>query len=100
MIYSILSFIRKGKKDNDILIFICNFKPEVHYDFKIGVPYSKSYVEVLNSDDEKYGGSGQTIGSGKIVAQEGKYNNFDYYISVKVPPMGTVVLTMDKGRNK
>ena len=97
---SILSFIRKGKKDDDILIFICNFKAEVHYDFKIGVPYQKSYVELLNSDDEKYGGSGQTIGSGKLVAQEGKYNNFDYYISLKVPPMGTVVLTMDKGRKK
>lgn len=97
---SILSFIRKGKKKDDILIFICNFKPEVYYDFEIGVPYLKDYVEVLNSDDKKYGGSGQVMGNVKLVAQEGERHNQDYHLSIKVPPMGTVVLALDKGRKK
>ena len=98
---SILSFVRQGKKPDDILIFICNFKSEVHYDFKYGVPYAKTYVELLNSDAKKYGGSGEIMGTeAKLVAQDGKYNNFDYYINIKVPPMGTVILTIDKGRKK
>lgn len=97
---SILSFIRKGKKKDDILIFVCNFKSEVHYDFKIGVPYLRDYVEVFNSDDEKYGGSGQVMGNVKLVAEKGKQHNQDYHISIKVPPMGTVVLALDKGRKR
>ena len=97
---SILSFIRKGKKKDDILIFVCNFKSEVHYDFEIGVPYLRDYVEVLNSDDKKYGGSGQVMGDVKLVAEKGEKYNQDYHIKIKVPPMGTVVLALDKGRKK
>ena len=97
---SILTFIRKGKKKDDILIFVCNFTPVVHYDFRIGVPYLKDYVEVLNSDDEKYGGSGQMLGDIKLTAEDVKNNNQDYSISIKVPPMGTVVFALDKRRKK
>jgi 1,4-alpha-glucan branching enzyme len=97
---SILTFIRKGKKKDDILIFVCNFTPVVHYDFRIGVPYLKNYVEVLNSDDEKYGGSGQILGDIKLTAEDIKNNNQDYSISIKVPPMGTVVFALDKRRGK
>jgi 1,4-alpha-glucan branching enzyme len=97
---SILVFMRKGKKPGDILIFVCNFTPIVHYDFKIGVPYLKDYVEVINSDDEKYGGSGQILGDVKLTAEEVKKHNQDYSISIKVPPMGTVVFTVDKRRKK
>lgn len=97
---SVLSFIRYGKKKDEILIFICNFTSEVYFDYEIGVPYLKDYVEVLNSDDERYGGSGQTMRGAKLAAQVGKRHNLDYYISIKVPPMGTIVLALDKGRKK
>ena len=97
---SILVFIRKAKKEDDLLIFVCNFTPVVYYDFKIGVPYLKDYVEVLNSDDKKYGGSGQVLGNVKLVAEEEKMHNQDYSISIKVPPMGTLILTLDKRRKK
>lgn len=101
---SILSFIRYSKKEDDILLFICNFKPEVHYDFKLKVPYAGEYVEVLNSDEKKYGGSGQVMGKVRLIAEleekgEKQHNN-EYFINIKVPPMGTVVLSLDKRRKK
>jgi len=97
---SILVFMRKGKKEDDVLIFVCNFTPIVHYDFRIGVPYLKDYVEIINSDDEKYGGSGQILGDVKLMAEEVKQHNQDYSLSIKVPPMGTVVFALDKRRKK
>ncbi len=92
---SIFTFIRRGEKEKDTLIFICNFTPNVYYDFKIGVPYLANYREVFNSDSEEYGGSGQVMGE-VLVAEEREYNNMPHSIKVKVPPMGVSILGIDR----
>ena len=92
---SIFTFIRKGEKEKDTLIFICNFTPNVYYDFKIGVPYLADYKEVFNSDDKEYGGSGQIMDQ-ILVAEDKEYNNMPYCIKIKVPPMGASILGIDK----
>ncbi|HAT4321179.1 TPA: 1,4-alpha-glucan branching protein GlgB [Clostridium perfringens] len=89
---SVLSFIRIGKNKKEKLIFICNFTPEVYYDFKVGVPELGEYVEVFNSDSLEFGGAGNIMGDSILKATEESFKNFDYSISVKVPPLGTLVL--------
>lgn len=89
---SVLSFIRIGKNKKEKLIFICNFTPEVYYDFKVGVPELGEYVEVFNSDSLEFGGAGNIMGDSILKATEESFNDFDYSISVKVPPLGTLVL--------
>ncbi|MCT4596264.1 MAG: 1,4-alpha-glucan branching protein GlgB [Vallitalea sp.] len=87
---SIITFIRKGKNIEDTLIFICNFTPIPRTMHRIGVPYKGKYVEILNSDDNKYGGSGvinDTISS-KAIQWDGK----NYAIDIKVPPLGVSIL--------
>ncbi|MCI6189457.1 MAG: 1,4-alpha-glucan branching protein GlgB [Clostridium sp.] len=69
---SIFSFVRNGKKPGDMLLFICNFTPMVYYDFKVGVPYEGAYVEVFNSDDERFGGSGQIMGDVVLFSEKVK----------------------------
>ena len=69
---SIFSFVRNGKKPSDMLLFICNFTPMVYYDFKVGVPYEGAYVEVFNSDDERFGGSGQIMGDVVLFSEKVK----------------------------
>lgn len=91
---SVLSFIRIGKNKKEKLIFICNFTPEVYYDFKVGVPELGEYVEVFNSDSLEFGGAGNIIGDGILKATEESFKDFDYSISVKVPPLGTLVLKL------
>lgn len=56
---SIFSFIRKapGKRDN--LLFVCNFTPVERKKYRIGVPHRKKCQLVLNSDDRRFGGSGE-----------------------------------------
>ncbi|NGT01940.1 1,4-alpha-glucan branching protein GlgB [Clostridium perfringens] len=89
---SVLSFIRIGKNKKEKLIFICNFTPEVYYDFKVGVPELGEYVEVFNSDSLEFGGAGNIMGDSLLKATEESFKDFDYSINVKVPPLGTLVL--------
>ena len=88
----VFSFMRIGKNKKEKLIFICNFTPEVYYDFKVGVPELGEYVEVFNSDSLEFGGAGNIMGDSILKATEESFKDFDYSISVKVPPLGTLVL--------
>ncbi|WP_461206829.1 1,4-alpha-glucan branching protein GlgB [Clostridium sp. DL1XJH146] len=88
---SIVSFKRIGKNKNNYLIFICNFTPEVHYDYSVGVSEKICYKEIFNTDREKYGGSNQIIGE-TLYANKEKCNNEPYSIKIKVPPLACVVL--------
>lgn len=97
---SIVVFMRKGKKLEDTLIFICNFTPVVYYDFKVGVPFLQDYVEVFNTDKEEYGGSGQVMGQAPLIVQDERCHNQQYSLKVKVPPMATLILGLNKGKVK
>jgi 1,4-alpha-glucan branching enzyme len=92
---SILIFMRRSRDDNDTLVVINNFKPDVYYDYKIGVPFLGEYEEILNTDEEKYGGSGQVIGE-VLTAVKEPFHNQPYSIKVKIPPMATLVLKVTK----
>ncbi|MGL5243912.1 MAG: alpha amylase C-terminal domain-containing protein, partial [Sarcina sp.] len=94
---SILVFMRKGKKQEDTLIFVCNFTSTVYYDFNIGVPDLCEYKEVFNTDDKCFGGSNQII-TESLYAKDEKWHNQPYKLSIKVPPMA--VLILGKNKNK
>lgn len=92
---SVLIFDRRSRNDDETLVFVVNFKSEVYYDYQIGVPFLAEYEELINTDDEKYGGSGQVMGT-IITAEEEPYHNQPYSIKIKVPPMATLVLRIKK----
>lgn len=97
---SIITLMRKGKKEEDFIIAVINFTPIVRYDYKVGVPYMGTYEEVFNSDDEKYWGSNQTMENAELNAVEEKWHNKDYHIKIKVPPLGTTFIKGKKILNK
>ena len=93
---SIFIFMRKGHNVfEDTLIFICNFTPNYYEKFRVGVPFYGIYVQEFNTDEMKYGGSGKVI-EGEIVAEKIPYHSEPYSVHVKIPPMGTLVLKIDK----
>ena len=99
---SIFIFLRRAMKDEDTLIFICNFTPIVYYDFRLGVPFNGIYKEVFNSDSSEYGGSNQ-LNEEEIRSEELVYHNKAYSVKVKVPPMAVSVLAISniiKGEEK
>jgi len=88
--HSIVSFIRKGKNPDDVLVFVCNFTPVVYHDYRIGVPKGGCYREILNSDSEIYGGS--NVGNlGGVFAEQKQHLQWQYSLSVQVPPLAVVV---------
>lgn len=88
---SLVSFIRTGKSEDDITIFICNFTPTPYMQHRMGVNKNCSYREILNSDNTIYGGSG-IINSEIIYAEPTPYDNKEFSITLKVPPLAVVVL--------
>lgn len=99
---SILIFARRSRNDEDTLVFVVNFTPVVYYDYQIGVPFLGEYEELFNTDDTKYGGSGQTMDT-VLVAEKAPFHNQPYSLKIKVPPMATLVLkvkNIEKEDNK
>lgn len=56
---SIFSFVRKSKSGKNNLLFVCNFTPVAREDYRVGVPKKRKYRLILNSDDIRFGGSGE-----------------------------------------
>ena len=56
---SIYSFVRHAKGGKQNLLFVISFTPVEREDYRVGVPKHKQYRLILNSDEEKYGGSGK-----------------------------------------
>jgi len=75
---SVISFMRRGKSADDILIVICNFTPTTHLKYRVGVPRGGFWKELLNSDDAEYGGGGQgnprSLRAGRIPAHGRPYS--------------------------
>jgi 1,4-alpha-glucan branching enzyme len=88
---SVISYLRKGSKKKDELLVICNFTPETRDKYRIGVPYSSRWEIVLNTDDEKYGGSNYLKRSSFKGAKK-PLHGFDYSISLNLPPLSCVIL--------
>ena len=56
---SVISFVRHGERAADDLLVVINFTPAYYGSFRVGVPREGAWQEILNSDDERYGGSGK-----------------------------------------
>lgn len=88
---SVISFMRRTKKKDETLIFICNFTPVPRHGYRLGVPYKGEYYELLNSDANRYGGSGlenlQPMPSGPMFWQSCPHS-----ILLTLPPLSTIIL--------
>ncbi|MFW6035678.1 MAG: alpha amylase C-terminal domain-containing protein, partial [Halothermotrichaceae bacterium] len=96
---SIISFIRKGEEEGNIIIIVCNFTPHYYGDYKIGVPFAGEYKELFNSDLNEYGGSGK-INDGIHKTKDTSWNYRPYHINIKIPPLAIVVFEYQKGSGK
>ncbi len=56
---SVISFLRHGQAEKESVMAVFNFTPVPRHNYSIGVPYNGFWQEILNSDAELYGGSGQ-----------------------------------------
>ena len=88
---NVVSFIRKGKDPEQILIFVFNFTPVPRMDYRIGAPRPGFYREVINSDSAAYGGSNIGV-KGGVTAETRPWHNQPCSLSLNLPPLGMLVL--------
>jgi 1,4-alpha-glucan branching enzyme len=100
---SIISFIRKGKTTDDIILAVCNFTPVPRHSYRVGVPRRGFWQEILNSDAKHYRGSGHGNFGGvhaTPLPSHGRYSS----LLLTLPPLGIVVFknggALDGNRKK
>ena len=86
---SVISFLRRGRKPEDLLVFVCNFTPVPRYNYRIGIPYGGEWRELVNSDATSYGGSGLGNGGG-VTASPAPMHGRLYSLNLTLPPLSTL----------
>ena len=87
---SVTAYLRKDKTGGTALI-VCNFTPIERSNFLIGVPYSGTWDETLNTDAEIYwGGNRGNLGSIDTIAKD--EHGYSQSLSLTLPPLSTIIL--------
>lgn len=96
---SVLTYVRRGNGKRDFVVVACNFTPVLREGYRFGVPGGGSWKEVLNSDDEKYGGKGHSNPK-PIKADLKESHGRKHSIAVNLPPLSTVVFKPSRASTK
>ena len=86
---SVLTFMRKGRSTDDIIVVACNFTPVPRDNYQVGVPRGGFWQQVLNSDRREYWGSGQGNLAG-VEAVPVAVHGRRYSLNLALPPLGAV----------
>ncbi|WP_240760087.1 1,4-alpha-glucan branching protein GlgB [Phytoactinopolyspora endophytica] len=87
---NVFSFLRYGS-DGSVLACVTNFSPVPHEQYRLGLPSSGSWDEVLNTDAELYTGSG--VGNmGRVDALDESWHGRRASATLRVPPLATLWL--------
>ncbi|MBO9598844.1 MAG: alpha amylase C-terminal domain-containing protein, partial [Cohnella sp.] len=93
-----LSFQRMGRHSPNPTVAVCNFSRQSHSDYRIGVSVPGRYRLQLNSDERRYGGSGQLVplvALAEPVPMHGK----PYSIVVPVPSLSLQMWKSETDKN-
>ncbi|MBN2123266.1 MAG: 1,4-alpha-glucan branching protein GlgB [Deltaproteobacteria bacterium] len=88
---STLAMMRRGNEEDDVILIGCNFTPVPRHNYRIGAPATGFWREVLNSDAEHYGGSGQG-NMGGVEASPLPFHGLPFSLTLTLPPLGIVFL--------
>jgi 1,4-alpha-glucan branching enzyme len=86
---SVISFVRKGKSSDDIILVVCNFTPTTHLKYRLGAPRGGFWRQLLNSDVKEYGGSGQDNPK-SLRAHKVPWHGRHYSLEIMLPPLAVV----------
>ena len=92
---SVFSFVRVGRDGHELIVVVLNFTPVVRIGYRIGVPHPGTYVEVLNSDADAYGGS--NVGNaGVVTAEPFQAHGRAQSLALTLPPLGALYLKWER----
>ncbi|MFR9751759.1 1,4-alpha-glucan branching protein GlgB [Nocardia sp. 004] len=87
---NVLAFLRHGA-DGSVVACVYNFSGSMHGAYRIGLPHTGRWLEILNTDAAGYGGSG--IGNlGEVVATDEPWHGRPASATVRLAPNGALWL--------
>jgi 1,4-alpha-glucan branching enzyme len=90
---NVISFLRSDA-DSPVLACVVNFSGDPHYDYRLGLPQTGRWREVINTDIPDYGGSGAgNYGSVQAVAEP--WHGRPASAVLTIPPLATLWLVHD-----
>ena len=90
---SVISYLRIGKTASNILVVVCNFTPNTHTNYRIGISKKGKLKEIFNSDAVDFGGSG-CINKQQIKIKKQEFNGKEFSFELLVPPLGISILEL------
>jgi 1,4-alpha-glucan branching enzyme len=85
---SVVAFFRRGSS-GAVIIFIVNATPIPRPNYKIGVPESGYFREILNTDASVYGGSNYGNLGGTWALNE-SWQGFNHSLVLNLPPLSVI----------
>lgn len=89
MARGMITYVRHDKNSDDTVIAVCNFKPNVYQNYWLGVDEPGTYLEILNTDDQKYGGSGCV--NPKLETKQWNNSPWSHALEINVPAMSVMI---------
>ncbi len=89
---SVFAWLRKGRQTRERCLVVVNFTPEVYRDYRIRVPFSGAWREVLNTNSALYGGSNVGNAGAVSTLDEGMIPE----VSLAVPPLAAIFLVPER----
>ena len=86
---SVFSWIRRDAAGR-FVICVVNMTPVVREGYRIGVPEAGTYSTLINTDDERYDGSG--LGAGSVMAGDHEHHGRPCSLELTLPPLATLIL--------
>lgn len=87
---SILTWLRFGEMEQDTMLMVVNFTPVPREGYRLGVPFTGRWQEVLNSDASHYGGT--DVGNGGALETQPKGSHgYDQSLLLTLPPLGILI---------
>ena len=88
---SVMSYIRKGKNEDNNVIIVLNLTPNPRENYRIGLPRQGELKEIFNSDSKKYAGS-NNFKNTNIVSENMHWNHRENSVELDLPPLALIVL--------
>jgi 1,4-alpha-glucan branching enzyme len=92
---SVISFVRKGRVADDIVLVVCNFTPVPRHNYRVGVPRGGVWREILNSDAALYGGAGFGNMGGVEASPVPSYGR-PYSVNLTLPPLAALYFRLEE----
>jgi 1,4-alpha-glucan branching enzyme len=96
---SVVSFVRRAKTTDDLVLAVYNFTPIPRHNYRVGVPREGFWEESLNSDAPLYGGSGQGNMGGTEAVPVSAHDE-EQSLNLVLPPLAVLFFRNRKEREK